>query len=239
MYGFAFQIYFDFSGYSDMARGLANLLGFHFPLNFTEPYLARNPGEFWRRWHITLSTWLRDYVYIPLGGNRSGPARVLVNLMITMLLGGLWHGASWNFVLWGGLNGLGLVVYRLVAGSLWRGRVPRWLGSTVSVLLTFHWISLLFVIFRTTSFEAALDFVAKLTSGPYAVDWPVLPLVVIVGSFVFQVVERIARENADAIVAWLGRTPTGALIQGLGYGALAALAVAASGQGVEFIYFQF
>jgi D-alanyl-lipoteichoic acid acyltransferase DltB (MBOAT superfamily) len=102
---FGLQIYFDFSGYTDMAIGMAKLLGFHFPINFRRPYLAGTVTEFWRRWHISLSTWLRDYLYIPLGGNRDGRWRTYRNLMITMLLGGLWHGASWNFLVWGGYQG--------------------------------------------------------------------------------------------------------------------------------------
>src|SRR5207247_652723 len=98
-------IYFDFSGYTDMAIGMAKLFGFHFPANFRRPYLAASITEFWRRWHISLSTWLRDYLYIPLGGNRHGTLKTYRNLMLTMLLGGLWHGASWNFVIWGGYHG--------------------------------------------------------------------------------------------------------------------------------------
>jgi D-alanyl-lipoteichoic acid acyltransferase DltB (MBOAT superfamily) len=109
---FTFQIYADFSGYTDMARGAAKLMGFHFDLNFRFPYLAVNPQDFWRRWHISLSQWLRDYVYIPLGGSRLGEARTYVNLMATMLLGGLWHGASWNFVLWGAYHGSLLCLHR-------------------------------------------------------------------------------------------------------------------------------
>ena len=110
--GFTFQIYCDFSGYSDMARGLARCLGFDLMANFNLPYFARTPSEFWRRWHISLSSWLRDYLYIPLGGNRGSALRVNYNLMLTMLLGGLWHGASWTFVVWGGIHGAILVVYR-------------------------------------------------------------------------------------------------------------------------------
>jgi alginate O-acetyltransferase complex protein AlgI len=102
---YAFQIYFDFSGYSDMAIGLGLMLGFVFPKNFDSPYISQSITEFWRRWHISLSTWLRDYLYVPLGGNRKGPLRTYVNLFIVMLLGGLWHGAAWNFVVWGGLHG--------------------------------------------------------------------------------------------------------------------------------------
>ena len=111
-YAFAWQIYGDFSGYSDIARGSAQLLGFHFMVNFRQPYLARSLQEFWRRWHISLSTWLRDYLYIPLGGSRQGEAQTYRNLMTTMLLGGLWHGANWTFVVWGGIHGVGLAAER-------------------------------------------------------------------------------------------------------------------------------
>src|SRR6185436_8214581 len=116
VYGYALQIYCDFSGYSDMAIGIALLLGFHFCLNFDSPYQSKNITEFWRRWHITLSRWLKDYLYISLGGNRKGKFRTYVNLMITMLLGGLWHGASWRFIIWGGLHGTYLVVERFLRG---------------------------------------------------------------------------------------------------------------------------
>jgi alginate O-acetyltransferase complex protein AlgI len=109
---YAFQIYFDFSGYSDMAIGLGLMMGFVFPKNFDAPYKSRSVTEFWNRWHISLSTWLRDYLYVPLGGNRRGPGRTYANLMITMLLGGLWHGASWNFLIWGAIHGGWLALER-------------------------------------------------------------------------------------------------------------------------------
>ena len=112
IYGFAAQIYCDFSGYTDMAIGLALLLGFQLPQNFNRPYLALSLQDFWRRWHMTLSRWLRDYLYIPLGGNRGGVRRTYRNLMLTMLLGGLWHGAAWTFVIWGGIHGSALSVER-------------------------------------------------------------------------------------------------------------------------------
>ena len=112
VFAFSMQIYFDFSGYTDIAIGSALLLGFHFPLNFLRPYLAPSITDFWRRWHISLSTWLRDYVYIPLGGNRHGRLRTYRNLMLTMLLGGLWHGANWTFVVWGGYHGALLAIER-------------------------------------------------------------------------------------------------------------------------------
>ena len=123
VYGFAFQIYCDFSGYSDIARGIAKLMGINLMVNFRQPYLATGPAEFWDRWHISLSTWLRDYLYIPLGGNRKGSLMTYRNLSITMLLGGLWHGAAWHFVGWGAFHGLILVIQRLFQGPR-RGKKP-------------------------------------------------------------------------------------------------------------------
>jgi len=117
VFAFGMQIYFDFSGYTDMAIGMAKLLGFHFPVNFRRPYLARSITDFWHRWHISLSTWLRDYLYIPLGGNRHGRWMTYRNLMLTMLLGGMWHGASWNFLIWGGYHGALLSVERAIRGG--------------------------------------------------------------------------------------------------------------------------
>jgi alginate O-acetyltransferase complex protein AlgI len=112
------QLYFDFSGYSDMAIGLGRMMGFHFLENFDHPYISKNITEFWRRWHISLSSWLRDYLYIPLGGNRLGRARTYLNLWLTMVLGGMWHGASWNFVLWGVWHGI-TTCFRRLAYDLW------------------------------------------------------------------------------------------------------------------------
>lgn len=146
VYGYAMQIYCDFSGYSDMAIGLALLLGFHFPLNFNSPYQSLSVTEFWRRWHISLSTWLRDYLYIPLGGNRKGKIRTYINLMLTMLLGGLWHGASLRFLIWGGLHGLALAFERV-----WKSWFPGTPGAFRRVaggLLTFHFVCFCWIFFR-------------------------------------------------------------------------------------------
>jgi len=137
LYAFAFQIYGDFSGYSDIARGLAALMGFELMLNFNRPYFAANPADFWRRWHISLSTWLRDYLYIPLGGNRHGVRRTHRNLMVTMVLGGLWHGAAWHFVAWGTFHGTILSLHRLAAprsAQLRRGAM----GHALAVVAFFH-----------------------------------------------------------------------------------------------------
>lgn len=123
LFTYSLQVYADFSGYTDIAIGVAMLMGFYLPINFNSPYKAQNPGEFWKRWHISLSTWLKDYLYIPLGGNRKGKVRTQINLMLTMLLGGLWHGASWNFVIWGGLNGVGILLYKLWRNLTWLKKV--------------------------------------------------------------------------------------------------------------------
>jgi D-alanyl-lipoteichoic acid acyltransferase DltB (MBOAT superfamily) len=157
-YGYAVQIYCDFSGYTDMAIGLALLLGYRFPVNFNQPYRAASPREFWRRWHISLSSWLRDYLYKPLGGNRGGAVRTGCTLMATMLLGGLWHGAAWTFVIWGGVHGLVLAVLRGIgARGLGRG-VPRWLG----IVLTFHFLCLTWVLFRAPDIGTAWVYLAGL-----------------------------------------------------------------------------
>jgi alginate O-acetyltransferase complex protein AlgI len=157
---YAVQIYCDFSGYTDVAIGSALLLGIKFPLNFDSPYKAWNIQEFWRRWHISLSTWLRDYLYVPLGGNRGGRARTIVNLMITMLLGGLWHGANWTFVVWGGLHGAALAVQRLVAG---RDAKPNnhW-EKLAGVVFTFHFVCLAWIFFRASSFRTAWTMLTQL-----------------------------------------------------------------------------
>ncbi len=155
---YTFQLYFDFSGYSDMALGLAHLFGFRLPLNFNSPYKANSIIEFWRRWHITLSRFMLDYLYIPLGGNKSGPARRNVNLMITMLLGGLWHGAQWTFVAWGAFHGLLLAINHSWQILSNRWNVPRTSLSyrALARSLTFLMLVLAWVLFRAESFSAAL-----------------------------------------------------------------------------------
>ena len=144
-FGYSIQIYFDFSGYSDMAIGLGLVLGFHFPQNFRSPYRAHSMTEIWRRWHISLSTWLRDYLYIPLGGNRKGEGRARVNVALTMLLGGLWHGPSWTYMLWGGCQGVVLVLERRFGRVSPYGRLPL----PIQVFCTFLIWTLLLVIFRS------------------------------------------------------------------------------------------
>ena len=184
---FAAQILFDFSGYSTCAIGLALCLGFSLKDNFRFPYASVGFTDFWRRWHISLSTWLRDYLYIPLGGNRAGPWRTHVNLMITMLLGGLWHGASWRFVVWGAMHGLFLVVERIyrqrwiptpqvVVGQAnlarvenaraGRGGIVAWLGPIIGMLITFALVNLTWVFFRAETFTAAFQLSMRMVGWP-------------------------------------------------------------------------
>jgi alginate O-acetyltransferase complex protein AlgI len=163
-YAFAFQIYCDFSGYTDMARGLGGLLGFDLGENFRQPYFSSSIREFWRRWHISLSTWLRDYLYIPLGGNRGGVWFVLRNVMLTMLLGGLWHGANWTFVAWGGIHGAWISLERILArtGGAARRRLP-FVVRGLLILATFHGVCVTWVFFRAGSFSDAMKVFASVT----------------------------------------------------------------------------
>jgi len=152
VYGYSIQIYCDFSGYTDIAIGIALLLGFRLPLNFNSPYKAVSITDFWRRWHISLSSWLRDYLYIPLGGNRKGKIRTYINLLITMLLGGLWHGASYRFIIWGGLHGLGLAVHKIWT-ELWKKSKKDFSSNSkfthfLSVFITFHFVTFAWIFFR-------------------------------------------------------------------------------------------
>jgi len=156
--GYAFQIYFDFSAYSDMAIGLGLMLGFVFPKNFDSPYKSKSITEFWRRWHLSLSTWLRDYLYIPLGGNRKGESQTYINLMLVMLLGGLWHGASWNFVIWGAIHGGMLALERLLGKNSFYSRLP----APLSMAVTFFIVCIAWVFFRASTLPEAINYVAAL-----------------------------------------------------------------------------
>lgn len=158
LYGYAIQIYCDFSGYSDMAIGIALLLGFKINPNFNSPYKSQNITEFWRRWHISLSSWLRDYLYISLGGNRKGKIRTYINLFITMLLGGLWHGAALRFILWGGIHGAALAIHKFYRTLLPKREstyvVPRW-RRVLNILITFHFVIFVWILFRSSDMETA------------------------------------------------------------------------------------
>ena len=165
VYAFAFQIYGDFSGYSSIAQGLARLMGFELMWNFRMPYFSGSPSEFWLRWHISLSSWLRDYLYIPLGGNRAGSIRTARNLSATMLLGGLWHGANWTFILWGAFHGLILVIYRGFPALGGDSAATRGWSRIARVLLTFHLVCLGWVFFRAESAGHAFAMLGALGDG--------------------------------------------------------------------------
>jgi len=164
-YGYSIQIYCDFSGYTDMAIGIALLLGFRLPINFNSPYKAVNITDFWRRWHISLSSWLRDYLYIPLGGSRKGKVRTYINLLLTMLLGGLWHGASVRFIIWGGIHGVSLALHKLWCKVFTK---TRWHSHPwkriVSAIITFHTVALAWIFFRAESTSKALEMLRQIAS---------------------------------------------------------------------------
>jgi D-alanyl-lipoteichoic acid acyltransferase DltB (MBOAT superfamily) len=231
-YGFAGQIYCDFSGYTDMAIGLALLLGYQLPQNFNRPYLALSLRDFWRRWHMTLSRWLRDYLYIPLGGNRGGRLRTYRNLMITMLLGGLWHGAAWTFLLWGGIHGTALSAERFARERLGGFSLPAW----AAWLVTFNVVCVAWVFFRAPDLDTAFGVLGGLgLSGPAPLV--TLPLVfLIVAAVAIQAVPGGWWRDAEA---WLVARPVA--LQGLMVGAVIVAADAAVGQqGVApFIYYRF
>jgi alginate O-acetyltransferase complex protein AlgI len=228
LYAYAFQIYFDFSGYTDIALGLARLLGFRLPQNFRHPYRARDPRDFWQRWHISLSTWLRDYLYISLGGNRRGTARMYANLLVTMVLGGLWHGAAWNFVLWGAFHGLWLVAHRAVASTR-PPRTPAWLRGFV----TFHLVVAAWVLFRAPSLETVAAIGRGLVSTRPMLDpFPLgVVLILLIGALSHGLAARLDLERR-----WL-HAPR--IVQGAALGAVIVLVGVFSAQSQRFIYFQF
>jgi D-alanyl-lipoteichoic acid acyltransferase DltB (MBOAT superfamily) len=230
LYAYAAQIYCDFSGYTDMAIGLALLLGFVFPQNFNRPYRSLSFREFWRRWHMTLSRFLRDYLYIPLGGSRQGRAKTVRNLMITMLLGGLWHGAAWGFVLWGGLHGA-----FLAAEHLLRGRGPQ-LPVLARWLIVFHAVVLAWVVFRAPDLGDAATVVSRLVEPGPATLWSTAAVLAVAAVIGLQLVPE---RPLDALRLRAERLSPVALGAGL---ALVIVAVQATvpTQGVPpFIYFRF
>ncbi len=254
VYLYALQIYLDFSAYTDIARGLGLLFGYRWPENFNLPYLATSIQDFWRRWHITLSRFLRDYLYVALGGNRRGPVRTYANLMITMLLGGLWHGASWSFLLWGGLHGGFLVINRLWSES----RPGRWLNTLAKNkafvgglwtafcwFITFHCVCLAWCFFRLSSLSDSLACIRKTYRFDHQLMWvggafdP--SLIALVGYAVFV---WIALRPAKKLLAEGWRPAPTPLVHGFVWGfslslLLLALLLSPGGDSPAFIYFQF
>lgn len=238
VYAFALQIYGDFSGYTDIARGSARLLGIELMVNFREPYLSRSITEFWRTWHISLSTWLRDYLYVPLGGNRRGTVRTSVNLMVVMLLGGLWHGASWTFVAWGAIHGTYLVVERAAAAAGRRThRHPmRVVPGALTWLVTFQLVCLAWIFFRAETFTQAgqvLEALLTRMGGPVASSGLVLLGFGAMATLLLDLANR--RTESDAPLVQLGPAWRGATIALLALGII----VFAGGTPVPFLYFQF
>jgi D-alanyl-lipoteichoic acid acyltransferase DltB (MBOAT superfamily) len=237
VYGYAIQIYCDFSGYSDVAIGAALLLGFRLPDNFNAPYIAHNLRDFWRRWHISLSTWLRDYLYIPLGGSRHGPARTYVALAATMLLGGLWHGAAWTFVIWGALHGVALALTRMV--QRWRGShqgPSTWLGYVVSALLTFHFVCFAWIFFRAPSFDHAQRILSRLADlTPGAANVPDTVLLALGAAVAMHLLPRRGLEWVRGLFSRMPAPVQGAVMVGV---AVLVYNVAQS-EVVPYIYFQF
>jgi alginate O-acetyltransferase complex protein AlgI len=224
MAAFALQIYFDFSGYTDMARGLGRLLGLELTPNFDSPYHATSPSDFWRRWHISLSTWLRDYLYIPLGGNRQGRRRTEFNLMLTMLLGGLWHGAGVNFIAWGGLHGLALLVFHRIERS-WARLAPAIQHGLMLLFILFSWIP-----FRMHTMADLGAFLKHATRRPrLPAAPPALWAFVLLGAAVCALPKNSNR------IAWgqLGWTTT------VAFAALCVVAVLHLNLSSKFIYFAF
>ncbi len=239
--GYAIQIYCDFSGYSDMAIGSARMMGFKFMENFQMPYSSTNITEFWRRWHISLSSWFRDYLYIPLGGNRKGTERTYINLMITMLLCGLWHGASWNFVVWGGLHGVGLAVHRVWKSSAMAGRMASVPGlqlpwNILSRGLTLGVVLIGWVFFRASSWSVACDFLEHLflwsSGGTRVISTQILPAALAV----FLVHVFVQKDRNWALELPLRSVP----VRLAGYTVLLLLLVCLGAtDSAPFIYFQF
>ena len=235
VYGYAMQIYCDFSAYSDIAIGAAMLLGYVFPRNFDQPYRSATLGEFWRRWHISLSSWLRDYLYIPLGGNRFGPAKTYRNLMITMLLGGLWHGAAWKFVMWGFLHGLGLAVERLLGGA-GRRSTSVWGPKPIAIILVFHFVCFGWIFFRAKEFGAALDVIAGFANWSTEAELatPLTLLLIALG----LAMHFTPRDLVHRVETLFWRMPATAM--GIACGLFVALVEAFGLDGAApFIYFQF
>jgi alginate O-acetyltransferase complex protein AlgI len=233
---YAVQIYTDFSGYTDIAIGSAALLGIRFPPNFAAPYQAHDIVDFWRRWHISLSTWLRDYLYIPLGGNRRGRARTYLNLIATMLLGGLWHGPKWTFVVWGGLHGVGLAINRALR-ERFGVAAPRSLAARVlAKVCTFHFVLVAWVFFRANSFRAARAVFGELATftGYHPNLDPRVLAVLALGlgmHFLPQKLENWARERFSALPG---------IAQGIAlFALLSFVRRLASAEAVPFVYFQF
>jgi len=239
-YGYAIQIYCDFSGYSDMAIGLALLMGFKLPVNFLTPYKSKSVTEFWRRWHISLSSWLRDYLYISLGGNRKGKVRTYINLFLTMLIGGLWHGAAWRFVVWGGLHGLALAIERILKQYI---KIPQNIFTRIiGVILTFHFVTFAWIFFRAQDFSTAMELMGMVSQLDFKPEHWLSVIAAYKNVLIVLLAGFIMHFLPDRFVQWLQKAFTDmpiiakALVIGL---VLWLVRTTASSEIQPFIYFQF
>ncbi|MFB6305624.1 MAG: MBOAT family protein [Flavobacteriales bacterium] len=238
-YGYALQIYCDFSGYSDMAIGLALLFGFKLPTNFDLPYQSKSITEFWRRWHMSLSAWLKDYLYISLGGNRKGKIFTYRNLMLTMLLGGLWHGASWKFIMWGGMHGVLLSIERMAKPLI--EKIPQKVRYLPGWLITFHFVCFAWIFFRADSFGTAVTFMQQMFQ---AIDPAVVMRIlngytevfILIGAgFLLHFLPKVVNESALNIF-----TKAPVPVKALSLSLVIWLVIqASSSQVIPFIYYQF
>ncbi len=235
-YLYTIQIYCDFSGYSDIARGVSELLGVRLTENFRQPYLSQSVTEFWRRWHISLASWLRDYLYIPLGGSRLGEVRTYWNVMLTWLICGLWHGAAWTYVLWGGLNGFYICVERLLGiGRVTPGTArtaTQWLARIGATVITFHLIVITFIVFPAPSFGHLWTYLAGIVAWQGVSDIGWLPVVAAVALFAIDIPQNAADDHTVFLrLPWWVQSPT--------YAALLLAMVLYGEREIPFIYFQF
>jgi alginate O-acetyltransferase complex protein AlgI len=236
IYGFAAQIYCDFSGYTDMAIGLALLLGARLPNNFARPYCSASIIEFWRRWHITLSFWLRDYLYIALGGSRLGRTREVINILITMALGGLWHGANWTFVIWGILHGIGVSFVHVLRSAL--PRVTRQIPSWVGILVTFHFVTFAWIFFRSPSLAEVHNIAAGALVGGYGDALAFVSRNIFVAGLIVAFI-ALHRFDDHRRLKWLIRHSRPEIVWPL-IAACWVLAITVSqGSSAKFIYFDF
>lgn len=245
VYGYALQIYCDFSGYSDMAIGIALLLGIRFNINFDSPYQSASITEFWRRWHISLSSWLKDYLYISLGGNRKGKIRTYINLIITMLLGGLWHGASLRFILWGAIHGVSLAVHKFVlerfSSFKKTGEEMSVIQRVVGILITFHLVCFGWIFFRADSMQVAYDVLGQIFTSfhpevflQFVLGYKTVFVLMIIGYIVHFIPQKVDNRLRQAV------TTSPMLVQALLLALAVFIVVQFKSAGVQpFIYFQF
>lgn len=245
VYGYALQIYCDFSGYSDMAIGIALLLGFRFNVNFDSPYQSATITEFWRRWHISLSSWLKDYLYISLGGNRKGKIRTYINLLITMLLGGLWHGASMSFIIWGAIHGVALAIHKFIMS---RFSSFKQLGSemkpwrrVLGILITFHLVCFGWIFFRADSIQTVKEMLSQIFTNfhpevftQFVAGYKGVFILMVIG-YVLHFMPKSAENAVQGVVT---RSPL--LVQAVILAVMIFVVVQFKSAGVQpFIYFQF